>query len=100
MNQILNQSFQAISGGNVTQGVALSYTIAWGVWFWPVLFIAFLGLVAMKSQSPALVAIVTIIGNVGMVLLLPVETSIIFYVILVLCIGINFYMWFGSSRTE
>ena len=96
----LNISFDLLINGSIFEAVNSVYTQAWGVWFWPLLFFATLGLVALKTQSPAMVAIYTIIGNTTLALLLPVESSIIFYVVLMLSMGITLYMVFGSPRTD
>lgn len=98
-----NAAFDLMLNGSLLKASVMGYESAWGPWFWPVLFMATVGLVGIKSKSPALIAIMTIIRNVILgykYALLPVQSSIIFYVVLVLTFGFTIYSVFGSTPSD
>lgn len=99
-----NESFDLLSNGSVIEAVIKNYEIAWTfgdvIWFWPVIFLFTLVMVAMKSESPAFISIYAVLGNVFLGTMLPQISHLIFGLILVFSFLIVLYSLFASPRTE
>lgn len=95
-----NTSFDLLVNGSMVKAASYSYTQAFGVWFWPILFLATLGLLAIKTRNLALISVYAIIGNIGLAALLPIETSPFFYVVVGVSAGLVIFSLFGSASTD
>jgi len=102
MVNIQNESYDLLMNGSIIEASIKSYeiplTFSGIIWLWPILFLFTLILVAMKTESPTMVAIIAILGNVALGTLLPQQTHIIFALILILSLLIWFYSLFISQR--
>lgn len=84
-------AYDLLLNGTIYSAVRESYEAAIGPMMWPLLFFGTLLLVYLKSDSPANVAIVTIIGNVVLFPLIALQFQLLFYATLSLSIG--FTIW-------
>ncbi len=104
MVNLQNASFDALVSGNITDAVILSYEEAWhfgGIqWLWPIVFLFTLIIVAIKSESPTMVAIYAILGNVALGTLLDPYTNIIFWAIALFSSVIWLFSLFLSRKIE
>ena len=94
-----NAAYTLLENGSLVGGAVAAYQVAWGVYFWPILTIALLGLVAIKTESAGLVAVMAIIAHIIMWNYLPVQTEPIFYITIVLAIGFTVYTFYASNKT-
>ncbi len=99
-----NESFDLLVNGSLMEAVVSSYEEAWTfggiIWLWPIIFLFTLIIVAIKSESPTMVAIYAILGNIALGTMLEQLTHIIFASILVFSIMIWFFSLFLSKRIE
>ncbi len=99
-----NESFDLLVNGSLTEAVISSYEEAWSFggiqWLWPVVFLFTLIIVAIKSESPTMVAIYAVLGNIALGTMLDSYTHIIFYIIIVLSVMIWLFSLFLSRKIE
>ena len=104
MVNLQNDSFDLLMNGSVIEAAVKSYEEAWTfggvIWFWPVIFLFTLILVAMKSENPTLVGMYAILGTVALGVRLPAVADPIFALIVIFSILIWFFSLFISRRTE
>ena len=90
-------AYLLLQNASLIPAVIESYKSAWGDFLWPVLFLATLGLVYLKTESPVMVALASIFGNVLLLTLLPGRFHLFFYGILAFSIAILFYAVIGRK---
>ncbi len=99
-----NESFDLLVNGSVVEAAVRTYEIAWtfgGItWFWPIIFLVTLIIVAMKLENPAFIAIYAILGNIALGTMLPQISSVFFFIIVVLSVMIWLYSLFASPKLE
>ena len=99
-----NESFDLLVNGSLMEAVISSYEEAWTfggiIWLWPIVFLFTLIIVAIKSESPTMVAIYAILGNIALGTMLEQLTHIIFASILVFSIMIWLFSLFLSRKIE
>lgn len=102
MVDIYNASYNTLVDGHVINASITLYESAWtfaGVqWFWPIVFLITLLMVAIATENQGMVAIYAILGNVALGTMLPVLSHKIFFMILILSLVIWFYSLFISQR--
>ncbi len=99
-----NESFDLLINGSVIEAAVKTYETAFNfggvIWFWPIMFLITLILVAMKTESPAMIAIYAILGNIALGTMLPQISSVFFFIIVVLSVMIWLYSLFVSPKLE
>lgn len=104
MVDIVNASFDLLVNGSVIPAAVSVYEQATNfggiIWVWPFLFLFTLVLVAVKSESPTLVGIYVILGNVALGSRLAEASKIIFVMVLIMSLVVWFFSLFISSKTE
>ncbi len=104
MVNLQNESFDLLVNGSIMESVISSYEEAWlfgGIqWLWPVVFLFTLIIVAIKSESPTMVAIYAILGNLALGTMLEQLTHTIFALILVFSIMVWLFSLFLSRKIE
>ena len=104
MVNLQNASFDLLVGGNLTEAVISSYEEAWNfggiIWFWPIIFLFTLIIVAIKSESPTMIGIYAILGNIALGTMLNPYTHIIFWTIAVISVMIWLFSLFLSRKIE
>ena len=99
-----NESFDLLVNGSIIPAVVKSFEIPWTfggvVWLWPFMLLFLLVIVAMKSESPTMVGIFVILGNIALGARLSPVSDIIFWLTLVLSILIWFFSIFVSKKLE
>ena len=104
MVNLQNDSFDLLMNGFVVEAAVKSYEEAWTfggvIWFWPIVFLITLVLVAIKSENPTLVGMYAILGTVALGTRLPVVTDPIFALIVIFSILIWFFSLFISRKTD
>lgn len=99
-----NESFDILSNGSVVEAAIKSYEIGWtfgGItWFWVVIFLFTLLMVAIKSDSPAMVAMYAILGGIALRSQLPLISDTIFGFIMVITIFIWLFSVFISKKID
>ena len=104
MVNIQNESFDLLMNGSVVEAAIRSYEEVWtfaGVnWLWPIVFLFTLIIVAIKSESPTMVAIYAVLGNIALSTMLEQLTHIIFASILVFSVMIWLFSLFLSRKIE
>ncbi len=104
MVNLQNESFDLLVNGSIMESVIASYEEAWlfgGIqWLWPVVFLFTLIIVAIKSESPTMVAIYAILGNLALGTMLEQLTHTIFALILVFSIMVWLFSLFLSRKIE
>ena len=99
-----NESFELLINGSVVPAAIKNFEIAFtfgGInWLWPFLLLGTLILIAMKLESPGMVAIFAILGNVFLATRLPQISGTIFTIIVVISLVIWFYSLFVSRKIE
>ena len=99
-----NESFDLLVNGSLTEAVISSYEEAWTfggiIWLWPVIFLFTLIIVAIKTESPTMIAIYAILGNLALSTMLEQLTHIVFGTILVLSIMVWLFSLFLSKKIE
>lgn len=91
-------AYNELVNGSVLRANTMAYEIAWGVWFWPLIYFLFLVMIALKSESPGPVVIYSVVGNVALGVYLIPQADKIFYVVLVLSLAMLLYKVFGSKQ--
>ena len=76
------------------------YTEAVGIWFWPIIFLFTLFLLAIKSENPAYVAFYAILGNIVLATKLPIETHPIFYAVIVFSLAMVLWSVYASKKVD
>ena len=96
---IYNESYQLIANNQTLIKAAISvYEVAWGIYFWPLMFLLTLFMVAIKTEKPAYVVFYAILGNVALASYLPSKTNPIFYGTIVF--SLFFVLWsFYANRS-
>lgn len=94
-----SDAYTLLENGSFVQAGATAYQASLGVLFWPILTMVMLVAVGIRTENPAIVAVLAIISHVVMASFLPVETSPIFYGSIVLSIGVTLYTLFMSRKT-
>ena len=104
MVNLQNESSDKLVNGSIMEAVISSYEEAWSFggiqWLWPIVFLFTLIIVAIKSESPTMVAIYAILGNLALGTMLEQLTHIIFASILVFSIMIWLFSLFLSRKIE
>ena len=104
MVNIQNASFDLLINGSIIEAAIKSYeeplTFGGIIWFWPIVFLLTLILVAIKTENPSMVAIYAILGNVALGTLLPNISHIMFGMILIFSLVVWLFSIFGSRRIE
>ncbi len=104
MVNLQNTSFDLLTGGNLTEAVISSYEEAWTfggiIWLWPIIFLFTLIIVAIKTESPTMIGIYAILGNIALGTMLEQYTHTIFWTIAVISIMIWFFSLFLSRKIE
>ena len=104
MVNLQNVSFDLLTNGSLTDAVVSSYEEAWTfggiIWLWPIIFLFTLIIVAIKSESPTMVAIYAILGNVALGTRLEQYTHIIFAMVVILSVMVWFFSLFLSKKIE
>ena len=99
-----NESFDLLVNGSLTEAVRSSYEEAWTfggiIWLWPIIFLFTLIIVAIKSESPTMIAIYAILGNIALGTMLEQLTAGILWTIALLSIMIWFFSLFLSRKIE
>ncbi len=104
MVDIGNASFDLLVNGSIIGAAVKSYEEATSfggvVWVWPILFLFTLTFLMIKSESPTMVGIYVVLGNVALGSRLAESSRLIFVMILILSLVIWFFSLFISSKTE
>ena len=97
----LTDAFTALQNASLFEAATKAYTESTilGDFFWSILFAFFLILIYIKTESPAPVAIFSIIGAFALKGLLTIANPM-FYGYLVFSIALSFWSFFGSSRID
>ena len=99
-----NESFDLLVNGSLGEAVISSYEEAWTfggiIWLWPIVFLFTLIIVAIKTESPTMIAIYAILGNLALGTMLERSTHIVFGIILVLSVMIWLFSLFLSKKIE
>ncbi len=99
-----NESFDLLVNGSVIPAAIKSYEIAWTfggvIWLWPVVLLFTLLMVAVKTESPPMVAIYAILGTValGTSRIVPISHPA-FFLIVVFSVVIWLFSLFLSPKT-
>ena len=100
----LTGAFTALQNASLFEAVDKAYTSApygAGDFFWPIMLLFTLFMVHIKTESPAMVAIIAIIGNFTIAAFLFGSIAMpIFYGTLVFSFFIVMWSIFGSSKIE
>ncbi len=101
----MTEAFTALQNASLFEAATKAYTspfaFGFGDFFYPILLAFFLILVYIKTESPASVAIGTILAVFTLATLMTsVITNPIFYIFLAFCITLTFWSLFGSSKTD
>lgn len=96
----LDKAYELLLNGSVIKGSNEAYQSTIGVWFWPLIFIFTLTLLAIKSENPAYVAFYAITGNIVLAGFLPIATHPIFYGILVFSLALVFWSIYASKKVD
>ena len=89
---IYNESYQILANNQTVIRAAISvYEVAWGIYFWPLMFLLTLFMLAINTEKPAYVLFYSILGNVALSSYLPVKTNPIFYGTMVF--SLMFVLW-------
>ncbi len=104
MVNLQNASFDLLVNGSLTEAVISSYEEAWTfggiIWLWPIVFLFTLIIVAIKTESPTMIAIYAILGNIALGTMLEQLTHIVFASILIFSIMIWLFSLFLSKKIE
>ena len=104
MVNLQNESFDLLVNGSIGRAVISSYEEAWTfggiIWLWPIVFLFTLIIVAIKTESPTMIAIYAILGNIALGTMLEQLTQVIFYMTAVLSIMIWLFSLFLSKKIE
>lgn len=77
------------------------YAVALGIFFWPIVFLFTLFVVAIKTESPAYIFLYSVIGNIALfTLMTDVRTHPIFYATVLLSLTMVLWSLFGSSKVD
>lgn len=99
-----NESIDLLFNGSVVKSSVTAHETAWTfggiVWLWPIIFILTLIMVAIKTESPNMVAIYAIIGNIALASRLDVISEKIFFFVLVVSVLIVLYSMFFSKKLD
>ena len=99
-----NESFDLLVNGSLMEAVISSYEEAWTfggiIWLWPIVFLFTLIIVAIKSESPTMVGIYAILGNIALGTRLEQATAGIFWIIALVSVMIWFFSLFLSKKIE
>ena len=99
-----NESFDLLVNGSIIPAVIKSFEIPWTfggvIWLWPFMLLFLLVIVAIKSESPTMVGIFVILGNIALGTRLSPVSDIIFWITLVLSILIWFFSIFAGKKLE
>ena len=90
-------AYELLKNGSVFHSAVESYEAAWGDFFWPVMFLFVLYMVYLKTESPTMVALAMIVGNVGMFTLVDIRFQPILYITLVVSIALTLYSFVGRD---
>ena len=71
-----------------------------GEFFWPLIFLFTLFMVALRSENPFYVAFYAILGNVALGTLVFSRFGVIFYATVVFSLAIGLWSFFGSSKID
>ncbi|KKK53813.1 hypothetical protein LCGC14_3091020 [marine sediment metagenome] len=99
-----NESFDLLINGSVVDAAIKSYEIGWTfggvVWLWPIVMLFFLIIIAIKTNNPAVVAVMAILGTValGSTRIVPVSHPA-FVFIIIFSLVIWFFSIFLSPKT-
>lgn len=98
-----NESLDLLfNNGTVIEASVRSYEIAFTfggvIWLWPLLFLFTLMMVQIKTQSPTMVAIYAILGNLALGSLLPAISHTFFASILIITLAIWLFSLFVSPK--
>lgn len=91
------QAYELLKNGSIFPAAIESYEAAWGDFFWPVMFISILGLIYLKTESPWMVTIAMIIGNVGMFSLIDLRFQPILYLTMVVSMALVLFAFVGKE---
>jgi hypothetical protein len=91
-NELLNMSI--IKASNSV------YTATLGDWFWPIIFLFTLTLIAIKTENPAYVLVYSILGNFALAAHLKTVTHPIFYLTMVISLALVLWNIYASKKTE
>ena len=96
----MDNAWDLLRNGSLFNATAEAYQFAWDVWFFPLIFLFTLFLIMIKSESPCMVVIAAIIGNVALFGLLPVASEMAFYITLVFSLAMVLWKFIGDSRID
>lgn len=97
----ITTAYTHLTNGSLFKAVNEAYTSPpIGIFFWPIIFLFTLTIIAIKTENPAYVTIYAVLGNFALATLLPITTHIIFYTTLVLSFFLVLWSFFGSSKVD
>ena len=104
MVDLQNASFDLLVNGSIIEAAVKSYEEGWlmggVIWFWPIMLLFLLIIVALKSESPTMVAIFAILGNVALRSRLDQISDVIFGLVVILSVLVWFFSLFISRKIE
>lgn len=71
-----------------------------GPFFWAIIYLFLLIVVAIKSESPAYIAFYSILGHILLINYIPAEFQKIFYFTVVLSLAFFFWSLYASKKTD
>lgn len=94
------QAWEYLQNASLFKATTEIYEVAWGLWFWPIIFMFTLFVVAIKTESPAFVAIYAILGNLALSRFLIPASHPIFFGTLIFSIAMVLWSLFGSNKID
>lgn len=96
---VLNQTdaYDLLVNGSLFKAVDVSYRVAWGDWFYPLIFFVSLVMVYMKTESPAMVFIASAVLTVIMKPFVGQTFFSVFFLISALCLAFTLYSFYGKA---
>ena len=101
-NFTLDPAFQQLTNGSTLQAASTAYMAVWNQAFWSIIFVVFLLILYIKTDSLPLIGMFTIFGNafLGTQLLPYPHLRVFFYIILSMSLFMLLYKFYGSSKTQ
>ena len=98
----LSIAFEKLTNMSVVESANEAYkaNVIIGNFFWPIIFLFTLFLLYLKTENPTYLSIYTIIGAFVLGKWLINTTQPIFYITLVLSIGLTLWSIFGSPKID